>query len=147
MNHQKRSVRLCFRFPVFCTGLVCIVRRLGVFKLWLGDWLIGSWAGIHGPSLPCGSLDWSEVTKAVWFGPTVFVCIVIVSFFFPLIFNFQIIQHLEIRWFLCKSPDLQILSKIWSSLSWACTPTWQQLLEWVEVSRSCTATPLQSSWG
>ena len=28
-------------------------------------------------------------------------------------------------------------------LSWACTPTWQQLLEWVEVSRSCTATAVQ----
>ena len=32
-------------------------------------------------------------------------------------------------------------------LSWARTSKWQQLLEWVEVGRRCTATPLQPGWG
>lgn len=102
VNHQKRSARLHFRFSVFCTELVCIIHILSVLRA------LARWTALSSWSLSCESLDWPGVTKG---RSVLFAWKVIVSCFQISIIS----QHLEIRLFPHKIPDLQIFLKMWNS--------------------------------
>lgn len=90
--------------------IFCLLHRAGLHYLHTQYVLqaMARWTALSSWFLSCESLDWPDVTKG---RPVLFAWKVIVSCFQISIIS----QHLEIRLFPHKSPDLQIFLKMWNS--------------------------------